>query len=102
MVQEKLCILQYNAGSKCITVLCAALYCTVYNSRVLKSGFWYDCFSQHCPWLHPPQWGPWLLEDQLLLEGPYLPSPPGLLLLPKVAKEQSERLRGLRRRGREA
>lgn len=70
-----------------------ALCYTEYNSTRVFFGM---IVSQRCPWLRPPLWGPWLLEDQLLLKGQYLPSPPDLLFLPKVAKEQSERLRGLR------
>ena len=70
-----------------------ALCCSVLYSIqqwCIKECFCYDCLLQSCPLLRPPRWLPWLLEDRLLLEDPCLPSPHGLLLLPKVAKEQSE------------
>lgn len=57
-----------------------------------KDCFSCHCFSQRCPWLHPLLWGPWLLEDQLLLEDLYPPSLPGLPFLPEVAEKQSQRV----------
>lgn len=100
-VQSKFVIVQKNERN--------ILYCTVWSrfkvwccvavnsSTVLKTGFLL-CFLQHCPWLHPPLWGPWLLQDQLLQEGLYLLSLPGLLFRPKAVEEQSQRLKGLRQR----